>query len=191
MIFNKLWTEICYFKINGDTHTQNNTQLLTIFKHKFREYGLQVEVLRDKNHINITDKRTWQESIRKHLTAMYALIQDELWSGWSEPLVEWTREYPQHRNRTIPPIPCPRNVPSEVSCNTSFVHYSQKVSCICRALKEERQMCTWIFKCLFKPLCFFTNSSLSENGAKKILFYFTHNFYKVKAWFSKPCFIFY
>lgn len=115
-------------------------------------------------------KKTWQGSIRKHLTAMYALIQDELWSGWLEPLVERTKQYPQHRNRIIAPIPCPRNVPSEVSCNASCVHYSQKVSCICRVIKGERQMCTWIFKCLFKPLGLFTNSSWSENGAKKILF---------------------
>lgn len=41
------------------THTQKTThkQLLPIFKYKLQEYGLQVEVLTGKNHIDITDKK--------------------------------------------------------------------------------------------------------------------------------------
>lgn len=40
------------------THKTTHKQLLGIFKHKLQEYGLQVEVFTDKNHIHITDKKT-------------------------------------------------------------------------------------------------------------------------------------
>lgn len=39
------------------THKTTHKELVTIFKHKLQEYELQVEVLTDKNHLDITDKK--------------------------------------------------------------------------------------------------------------------------------------
>lgn len=44
-------------KYREKTKQKPHTQLLGFFKHKLQEYGLQVEVLTDINHIHITDKK--------------------------------------------------------------------------------------------------------------------------------------